>query len=98
MQATGRSGIARARVNRLLDALGDVEHPQICLPHLALGPCLDPPVDAREQALTGFVVDCAMTGVSVEHGDVFVGGVDHVPEVASRADVAEPAAPGDLVA
>jgi hypothetical protein len=35
---------------------GDVEHRQIGLPHLALGPDFDPPVDARKRAFAGCVV------------------------------------------
>ena len=55
-------------------------------------------MDAREQALAGLVVERPVARVGVEQRDVFVGAVDHVPEVAPRLDVAEPAASGNFVA
>jgi hypothetical protein len=46
--------------HRELHALGDVEHRQIRLPHVALRPRLDPPMDAREQTLSRVVVERPM--------------------------------------
>ena len=45
---------------RQLDPLGDVQHRQIRLPHVALRTRLDPLVDAFEKALAGLVVECPM--------------------------------------
>src|SRR6266516_3304547 len=72
-----------------LDGSGYVQCRQVRLTHLAAGTSFDPPADPLVEALARLVIERTMTGIGVEHRDVLLRGVDHVPDVTADADVAE---------
>src|SRR6266516_1851295 len=79
-----------------LDGSGYVQCRQVRLTHLAAGTSFDPPADPLVEALARLVIERTMTGIGVEHRDVLLRGVDHVPDVTADADVAEAVARFDL--